>query len=541
MGLFDVFRRRRTHTEDKKPSYDDDKTNKDNIGIVVGAKQGSEEDHIQTFNNSSITFSSGLGDYDFDAILRDKQKNIVTLYQLADYYCDADALVHGILHHIYKPYTLSSGWVLGGANEKTYKIYEDFYKKIHLREKLESIVLEYWKYGNVFIYVMNGVPITLPVHKCKIGNVALNGDPIVDFDCQSIYNEWRQKSYAVKENWIKDNNLETYFKGYPPEVRKALNDGKQYAQLDPAYCKVLQGPKEGWQRYCIPFIASCLYALSRKELISKYESSVLNLGIRSFVHVTYGDVKNDTLPDVNQLTEVRRLFSKAMSGFPLAVTNHLAKAEVVQPKLDDLFQWDKYRDVNNDILSAGGVSGMLVTGVSEDGSTFASAQVSMETVAARIEAARDEICDLMYKINECIQETLSENHIYNVSTVPTFSFKPLDMSGRKALREACQILWEKGLVSTKTMMEANGYSLDREKVQREKEATDGTDEVMVPREEQRASESESSDSNNTTIKETRGRNSLDDDERTSDPENARRGAQPKPSNPEGSEGNDEIS
>jgi len=538
MGLLDVFRRRRRDPEETKPSTE--LANENKKTIAVGAKQGSEEEHIQTFNNSSITFSSGLSGYDFDSILRDKQKNIVTLYELADYYCDADALVHGILHHIYKPYTLSSGWVLSGANEKTYKIYEDYYQKIHLREKLESIVLEYWKYGNVFVYVMNGVPITLPVHKCKIGNVALNGEPIVDFDCQSIYTEWRAKSYSVKENWIKDNNLEVYFKGYPPEVQKALNAGAQYAQLNPKYCKVLQGPKEGWQRYCIPFIASCLYALSRKELISKYESSVLNLGIRSFVHVAYGDAKQDMLPDVNQLIEVRKLFSKAMGGFPLVVTNHLAKAEVIQPKIDDLFQWDKYRDVNNDILSAGGVSGMLVTGVSEDGSTFASAQVSMETVAARIEAARDEICELMYKINECIQESLAENHVYNVSTVPTFAFKPLDMSGRKALREACQTLWEKGLVSTKTLMESNGYSLDREKTQREKESSDGTDEVMVPREEQRSAYNESNEQNNTTIKETRGRNTLKDDERSSDPENARRSAQPKPSNPEGSEGNDSI-
>ena len=34
---------------------------------------------------------------------------------------------------------LSYGW------HPQIKIYEDYYQKIHLREKLESIVLEYWK------------------------------------------------------------------------------------------------------------------------------------------------------------------------------------------------------------------------------------------------------------------------------------------------------------------------------------------------------------------------------------------------------------
>lgn len=250
-------------------------------------------------------------------------------------------------------------------------------------------------------------------------------------------NEWRAKNYTIQENWIEDNNLQSYFQGYPEEVVQAINKGLQYAQLNPDNCFPFQAPKESWQRYAIPFIASCLGALSKKELISTYEDAVLNLGIRSFVHVTYGDEKQgaDILPGAAELSQVRNLFQKGMSGFPLVVTNHLAKANVVQPKLDDLFQWDKYKDVNNDILSSGGISGILVSGVSEDGSTFASAQVSMNTAAARIDTARDEFCDLMTLVNERLREDIAG--VYNLKEIPTFSFKPLDMAGKKALREAC--------------------------------------------------------------------------------------------------------
>ena len=141
----------------------------------------------------------------------------------------------------------------------------------------------------MYLYIHKGHLISLPVHKCRIGNVALNGKPIVEYDCQSIINEWRAKGYTVKENWIKDSDMKVYFSGYPDEVVEALNKGIQYAQLNPDNTYVFQGPKEGWQRYSVPFIASCLPALSKKELISQYEDAVLNLGIRSFVHVTYGD------------------------------------------------------------------------------------------------------------------------------------------------------------------------------------------------------------------------------------------------------------
>ena len=396
----------------------------------------------------------------------------------------------------------------------------------------------------MFVYILHGVPITLPVNKCRIGNVSFNGEPIVDFDCQSVYNEWREKNYAIKENWIKDNHIEEYFKGYPEEVQKALNRGEQYAQLNPKYTKVLQAEKESWQRYAIPFIAACLPALAKKELINKYEIAQINLGIHSFVHVRYGDEKKgaDMLPDINQLRETRNIFSRAMNNFPLAVTNQLAKAEVVQPDLDNLFQFDKYKDVNNDILAAGGISGLLVAGLSADGSTFASAQVSMQAAAARIEACRDEICELMNKINVCIQEELGNGHAYNVSQVPNFEFMPLDMAGKKAMREACRDLWQQGLVSTQTMMTMQGYSLEREKAQRETEASDGTDEVMVPREvtnAQIAEETTDSSTNSNQDNNTKtGRPELDMDERTSDPESAMRGKQPKPSNEDGSMGNE---
>ena len=53
------------------------------------------------------------------------------------------------------------------------------------------------------------------------------------------------------------------------------------------------------------------------------------------------------------------------------------KATVIQPDTKEMFDDDKYRDVNAEILSAGGISGIIVSGRAEDGSNFASAQVSM--------------------------------------------------------------------------------------------------------------------------------------------------------------------
>lgn len=332
MGFFDRF----VKTPEAGPPRID--TSK----IVVGANNPNPEATHQSYENSNITFTGELKDYDYTTILRNKQDNIISLYQLADYYADADPIVRGIIEHVYVPYSTCSDWYLTGSKDKTYALYEEQYKRMRLREKMSGIFKEYWKYSNVCCYLKEGDLITLPVHKWRIGNTMFDGTPIVEYDCQSLVNEFRTKSYSVREDFEKDSLLETVLKGYPEEIKKAVASGEQYAQLNPEYTFVLQSPKEGWMRYAIPFIAACLSALAKKELISAYETSLLNIGRRAFVHVKYGESTKvqDILPDEVQLNQVYRLFQRGMSNFPLVVTNHLAESKVVQADLDDLFQWN---------------------------------------------------------------------------------------------------------------------------------------------------------------------------------------------------------
>ena len=514
MGLFDrLFNRTETVVAEKPRNY------------VVGAGKENDTETIQSFSNSNFTFSGELTDFDYVGILRDKQANIQRLYQLMDYFVDADPIIHGIVKHVFVPFSTCSDWYLTGSKKKTYALYEEQYKRMRLREKINAIMFEAWKYSNVCCYLYNGDLITLPINKWVIGNTTFNGTPIVDYDCQSIINELRAKTYSVKEKYVKDNTQDYILKGYPEEIQKAVKNGEQYAQLNPENTFVLQGTKETWQRYAIPFITACLRALAKKELISGYEDAMLNIGKRSFVHVKYGESSktSDILPDQVQLSSIRKIFLGAMSGTPLAVTNHLATAEPIQFDMDDLFQWDKYKNVNNDILAAGGISGVLVTGVSEDGSTFASAQVSTQTAEARINALRDEFCEMMTKINKRLAEEIPGT--YNLKDIPEFHFQPLTIEGKKALREKALELWEKGVISTQHMMETHGYSIEVERENREKEKSNGTDETLVPR-----------DISNSTYVHTEkvGRPTLDTEERTSDPASAVTGKMPKPSNPEGS-------
>ena len=106
--------------------------------------------------------------------------------------------------------------------------------------------------------------------------------------------------------------------------------------------------------------------------------------------------------------------------------------------------------------------------------------------------------------------------------VPLFTFPPVDLAGSQKFQEVCRQLWEKGVVSTKTMLQTHGYDMDQE---RERMKTD-------PPRENTPQESSSDTSDSGQAK--RGRPTLDDSERSSDPMKSQTGRQPKPSNPEGS-------
>ena len=519
MGILNLFRK-------QKPITTVASVHQDKTGIAVGAKDTGEV--TLTFNNKSITFSGNLESYDYDKILRQKQQNIYRLFEQSDYFVDADPIYRGIIKEVYTPFCTADGFRLVGANEQVKKKYLDYYERIHLIDKMTSIFLQYFKYGNVYVYQMDdGTIITLPVHLIRITNVMINGEPVLEFNCQTIINDFKQEFGSTEREFLDDRELEIRLKGFPKEVGDGVKKGVAWCQLNPANTFVLQDVKEDWTRYAIPMIASCLRAFAKKEQISNWEDALLTLGARSFVHVQYGDPNNEVLPDIVQLSQVQALFKQAMTGSALAVTNNWCKANVIQPKTDDIFEYDKYKAVNADILSAGGISGVIVSGRSEDGSTFASAQVSMQTAAIRIKQAKDNFCEMMDKINMRLNGSNAYLPHSSAENVPRFTFPPVDLTGSKSFQETCVKLWEKGMLSDETLLQVHGYDIGQEAERRKVEKQKGLEDVLSPRATAKTSTEDESKA--------KGRPTMDDTERNSDPSKSVTGRQPKGSNPEGSE------
>ena len=93
-----------------------------------------------------------------------------------------------------------------GTNDKTKKKYEEYHERIGLRDRMWSIFLQYYKYGNVYIYLMeDGSIITLPVHKVRISNIMMNGEPVLEFNAQSITTDLNTTGMAAEKLYVDDD------------------------------------------------------------------------------------------------------------------------------------------------------------------------------------------------------------------------------------------------------------------------------------------------------------------------------------------------
>lgn len=484
------------------------------------------------YENNSITVRGEPLGYCFADLLRDPQARIYDLYALALFYKNADPYVGAAISNVYVPFSVAKDYQLVGVSEETKDKYLAHYKRIGFDRLLSSIFDQYYTFQNVFVYLMpDGTMFTLPPQRCRISEVRFNGEPVVEFDRMGIFDEnILQKSGKAREKYL--DALASRVKGLPPEVvpRKNEKGFERWVQLNPDNVFVAQAPKPDWQRYAVPTIAQCLPALGRKALINDYVNAQLRFGIKGFLHVKVGD-KDDKAgvvkPDKRHLEAAAQAFNQGLRGGQQVVTPWYCDAQFITVDTSTLFDKDKYAEVNREILSAFGISGVISMGQQEAGS-YGQAKLSLDTAALRIEWAQSTIEQMMGKINERLAKRMSR---ISIKSIPEFQFPHVDLTRDGSFQDAVYKLWMQGLVSNRTLLDAYEMDIAQEGERRTVEQAMGQDELFAPRQNAYTS---NTTANSSTGEGQAGRPKLTDQERSSDPADSSTGAQPKPSNSKGS-------
>lgn len=512
------------NTLDTMSAYEDKRPNASAFAVSE-----SLNDVTGTFNERSITFNGSLSNYDYEALLRQKQQNINKFYELGDYFVDADDLVGGAVRHILVPFSLIDGWYLTGGTQQTQDKYLEWFERISLNEKLRSWFYQYYVFYNVYFSLMeDGDLVTLPPHLMRITNVSVNGNPLTEFNVKSLKQDLRKNAQKSWKKFLDDEKMQIRIAGYPKEVTEALKKNVEWVQLDPKSTWVWQGDKPEWSRYAIPLITTALIPLGQKALIRAQEDALLNLAAASFVHGAVGSPKDSTVVvDTPILNAVMAMTKNAMkAGGGISITNDCVHYQVVQPDLDHFYEANKYKTVNESILSAFGINATVSSG-SDNAVSFGTSQISTKLVSMRINAARQSICKLMNKIMRAVNGSPYGLPRSNDRKLPTFVMPTSDLTQVAAFQAECMKLYEKGVLSAKTLLDSYHVDIETEYARKKEEIDSGKAEIFVAP----GKNTQETSDNDGTI----GRPTLDDSERQSDPGNSETGRQPKPSVPEGSE------
>lgn len=512
---------------DTMSAYDSNRPNASSYALAETIR-----DVTGTINERSITFNGSLTGYDFEALLRQKQSNINTFYELSDYFTDADDLVGGAIYDVYVPFSLIDGWFLTGGTDQTRAKYMEWFERIQLDHKLRSWFYQYYVFYNVYFSLMeDGDLVTLPPHLMRISNVMVGGNPLAEFNVRSLKTDLRPASQKAWKKFIDDDEFKIRIAGYPKEVTEALTKNREWVQLDPKTTWLWQGDKPEWQRYAIPMISRALIPLAQKALVRNQEDALLNLAAASFVHGAVGSPKDSNIiVDLPILNSVMAITKSAMkSGGGIAITNDTVAYKVIQPDLDHFYEADKYKSVNAAILSAYGINATVSSG-SDNAVSFGSSQISTKLVSMRINAARQSLCKLMNRIIRAVNGAPYGLPRSNDSKLPRFEMAECDLTQIGAFQDACMKLWEAGVLSTKTLLDQYHIDMNTEYEQKKLENDSGITETFVKPGINQADTEHSGDNGDTV-----GRPTLSDGDRQSDPGNSATGRNPKPSNESGSE------
>lgn len=425
---------------------------------------------ISVYENRSFTPQGDLKGYDVNKILKNKQENIYRIFELMSYYVEADSVLNAVIKKVLTPFSVASGWKLHGASEKVKQKFLDHFEEIGLNDLVRDIFYDLYLYGQCYLYDRDGKWFDIfPAHRIRISSIGVNGQPILEYKIE----EFTQTNVGiVRENFIK--TLEEKYKGYPKEILEGIKNRQLYVQLNPQNCYTIQDVKSRWEKYAMPVGVAALKAFNKKNLISSFEDAQLNLGMKGFLHVKVGDKDIIKTPDKNAMIDVGQIFKNAINGFPLAVTAFNVSSEFIKVDTKELFTTDKYKNVNNEILSACGIASIVATGDSSS-SSFASAQININTTEKRIIQNQRNVAEFIKWI---IKKRAIDFRISSTK-LPEFIFNSINLANDSTFKDEVLKIYEHGLLSRQTTIENLSFDFNQERERKQNEISGKLDEVFV--------------------------------------------------------------
>ena len=225
---------------------------------------------------------------------------------------------------------------------------------------------------------------------------------------------------------------------------------------------VVRAPgKLDWFDWAVPFVYPALQALYFKDCLRSMEIRACQSIINAVFLYKLGNIEKGMPADDEQFERLADMLQMPGSVMNL-LWNENIEAEVIQPKVEGIFDIDKHKSADHDIMTALGVPEVLIGG---GGGNFSNSFIAVSTVLERLESYRNQVKDWLMGEMKIIADAMG------FQKLPTIRFGRTSLQDEKAYQAFVTGLYDRNILSADTLLREADTSVDTE-VSKMKEEND---------------------------------------------------------------------
>lgn len=216
---------------------------------------------------------------------------------------------------------------------------------------------------------------------------------------------------------------------------------------------VVQAPgKFDWFDWAVPFVYPALQALYFKDCLRSMEIRACQSIINAVFLYKLGNLKEGFPAEDEHFERLADMLQ--MPGSVMNILwNDQISAEVIQPKVEGIFDIDKHKSADHDIMTALGVPEVLTGG---GGGSFSNSFIAVSTVLERLESYRNQVKDWLMGEMKIVADAMG------FQKLPTIRFGRTSLQDEKAYQAFVTGLYDRNILSADTLLRQADTTVDTE-------------------------------------------------------------------------------
>ncbi len=249
-------------------------------------------------------------------------------------------------------------------------------------------------------------------------------------------------------------------------IKNVEDAGGFFAQMDltPERLTVIPWNKYDWAKWGTAggLVWKAMPTITFKNSLRKMEQKTATTALNMVYLWKLGNVKEGIIPTLEDYERFADML-KAPSSTINILWNDAISGEVIQPKLDQIFDPARWEGLRAELTSQFGITQAIITG---EGGNFSSSFISVQGLLERLQSVRDVLLE-----EWLLPEALTVKTAMGFQKMPKVAFNQMSLRDKNAENTFLMALYDRGIVSDETMYESldKDVTVERSRIKEQEE------------------------------------------------------------------------